>query len=173
MDSSASQTSSQGPRAEIVPCASRYQRAGRIVVDAPADVIFAVLADPAQHAAIDGSGSVRGRLSGPDRLSMGAQFGMDMRIVLPYRIRNTVVEFEEGRRIAWCHVNGHRWRYELRPVDDDQQGAPRTEVIETFDGTTARFPPALLLMNAYENNQKAILKTLVRLKDYVESGRST
>ena len=44
------------------------------------------------------------------------------------------------------------------------------EVVETFDGTTARFPAALNLINAYENNQIAILKTLVRLKAYVETG---
>ena len=40
---------------------------------------------------------------------------------------------------------------------------------ETFDGSTARFPPALALMNAYDNNQKAIVKTLVRLKEIAES----
>lgn len=158
-------------RADVVSCASPYQRAGRIVVDAPPGVVFDVLADPAQHVAIDGSGSVRGRSSGPARLSLGAQFGMDMRIVLPYRIRNTVVEFDDGRRIAWRHINGHRWRYELTGLLD-AEGHPdaRTEVVETFDGTTARFPAALKLMRAYDNNQVAILKTLVRLKQYVESG---
>lgn len=159
------------PRAEIVDCASRYQRAGRIIVNAPASAIFDVLADPAQHAAIDGSGSVRGRLSGPPRLSPGATFGMDMRIVLPYRIRNTVVEFDEGRRIAWRHFNGHRWRYELMELPDAEgQANPRTEVVETFDGTTARIPASLSLIRAYDNNQVAILKTLVRLKQHVESG---
>lgn len=96
---------------------------------------------------------------------------MDMRIGVPYRIRNTVVEFEEGTRIAWRHINGHRWRYELTPLPEGNgRHRPRTEVVETFDGTTARFPAALNLMNAYENNQIAILKTLVRLKACVESG---
>ena len=161
------------PRAEVVSCSSPHQRAGRIVIDAPAQQIFEILADPSQHAAIDGSGTVRGRISGPTRLSLGARFGMGMRIVLPYRIRNTVVEFEDGRQIAWRHVGGHRWRYELRPVpSDDGTAAPRTEVVETFDGTTARVPAALNLMSAYDNNQTAILKTLVRLKAYAESGRT-
>lgn len=150
-------------------CGSRHQRAGRIIIDAPAQVVFDVLADPAQHAAIDGSGTVRGKVSGPERLSLGARFGMDMRIGVPYRIRNTVVEFDEGSRIAWRHINGHRWRYEITPLEDEGSG-PRTEVVETFDGTTARFPAALNLINAYENNQIAILKTLVRLKAYVETG---
>lgn len=171
MDAAHHETPAPSPRAEVVACGSRYQRAGRIVIDAPAQAVFDVLADPAQHAVIDGSGSVRGHLSGPERLSLGARFGMDMRIVFPYRIRNTVVEFDEGRRIAWRHLNGHRWRYELTPLSEEgPDSGPRTEVVETFDGTTARFPPALNLINAYGNNQTAILKTLVRLKAHVEGG---
>lgn len=171
MDAGRAETPDPSPRAEVVSCASRYQRAGRIVIDAPAQAVFDVLADPAQHAVIDGSGSVRGQLSGPERLSLGARFGMDMRIVVPYRIRNTVVEFEEGGRIAWRHMNGHRWRYELTPLPEEgPDSGSRTEVVETFDGTTARFPAALNLINAYENNQIAILKTLVRLKAHVEGG---
>jgi hypothetical protein len=158
-------------RADALPCASPYQRAGRIVVDASPGSVFDVLADPAQHAVIDGSGSVQGRFAGPSRLSLGATFGMDMRIVLPYRIRNTVVEFDEGRVIAWRHINGHRWRYELTGLPD-AQGNPdaRTEVVETFDGTTARIPASLMLIGAYDRNQMAILKTLVRLKKHVETG---
>lgn len=171
MDAAQHETPASSPRAEVVACGSRYQRAGRIVIDAPAQAVFDVLADPAQHAVIDGSGSVRGHLSGHERLSLGARFGMDMRIVFPYRIRNTVVEFDEGRRIAWRHLNGHRWRYELTPLPEEgPDSGPRTEVVETFDGTTARFPPALNLINAYGNNQIAILKTLVRLKAHVEGG---
>ena len=42
-----------------------------IVIDAPAETVFAILADPRQHARIDGSGSVRGLLKGPDRLQQG------------------------------------------------------------------------------------------------------
>jgi uncharacterized protein YndB with AHSA1/START domain len=152
-------------RAEIVQTGNASIKAGRITISAPAERIFDVLADPARHADFDGSGTVEGKVSGPDRLSQGATFGMAMRIKLPYRIKNTVVEFEEPRRIAWRHTGRHRWRYELEPID-----ATTTVVTETFDGTTAIFPPALKLMNASENNQKAILKTLVRLKEIMESG---
>ena len=153
------------PRAEVVDTGVRWQRAGRIRIDAPAQAVFDVLADPAQHARFDGSGTVQGTLAAPERLALGSTFGMRMRIGAPYRIENTVVEFEEGRLIAWRHFNGHRWRYRLEPVD-----ATATLVTETFDGSTARFPPALLLINAYANNQTAVLKTLVRLKRLVESG---
>lgn len=153
------------PRAEIVDTGSRWARAARIQVDAPPQAVFDVLADPAQHAAFDGSGTVQGVASGPERLALGSRFGMSMRIKVPYRTDNSVVEFEEGRRIAWCHVNRHRWRYELEPVGDGS-----TLVTETFDGRTALFPPSLLLINALSNNQVAVAKTLVRLKDYVEQG---
>ena len=96
---------------------------------------------------------------------MGAHFGMAMRITLPYRTDNTVVEFEEGRRIAWCHFFRHRWRYELEPVDEDA-----TRVTETFDGRTALFPPGLIVIGAYDKNQIAVAKTLARLKRFVEHG---
>jgi hypothetical protein len=151
------------PRAEIVDTGSRWARSARIVVDAPASEVFDVLADPRRHAEFDGSGTVQGSVSGPDRLALGSRFGMSMRLKVPYRTDNEVVEFEEDRRIAWCHVNRHRWRFELEPVD-----ASSTRVTETFDGRTAIFPPALLLMNAYSNNQVAVAKTLVRLKRLVE-----
>lgn len=151
-------------RAEIVPTGSRWARAGRITIDAPAATIFDILADPRRHSSFDGSGHVQGNVSGPERLSLGARFGMSMRIVVPYRTDNEVVEFAEGRLIAWRHFNRHRWRYELEPIDDHT-----TVVTETFDGTTALFPPALLLINAYEDNQVGILKSLVRLKEVAES----
>ena len=58
----------------------------------------------------------------------------------------------------------HRWRYELAPID-----AASTVVTETFDGSTALFPPGLYLLTAYENNQRAVVRTLERLKALVES----
>lgn len=155
----------QPARAELIDTGDRWTRAARIEIDAPAERIFDLIADPRQHPRFDGSGSVRASISGPERLALGAHFGMDMRIGFPYRIDNVVVEFEEGRRIAWRHVGRHRWRYELEPVDER-----RTVVTETFDGSTAIFPPALLLMDAYGRNETAIAKTLVRLKQIAEGG---
>ncbi|MDP1879234.1 MAG: SRPBCC family protein [Actinomycetota bacterium] len=153
------------PRADIVDTGSPWAESARIRIDAPAQAIFDVLADPAMHAVLDGSGTVQGLVAGPQRLSLGAHFGMGMRIRLPYRTNNTVVEFEEGRRIAWCHFYRHRWRYELEPVTD-----VATIVTETFDGRTSLFPPGLLAINAYANNQVAVAKTLVRLKRLAETG---
>jgi len=151
-------------RADIVDTGHTYRRAGRIVINASAAKIFDIIADPYRHPEFDGSGTVRKGFTGPHRLSEGAKFGMDMKMGFPYKIKNTVVEFSDSTLIAWCHPGHHRWRYELRAIDENT-----TEVTETFDGSTARFPPALKLMNAYEHNQKAIVKTLVRLKELAES----
>ena len=73
---------------------------------------------------------LHGQVNGPERLGLGAQFGMSMTWHgVPYRIHNTVVEFEEGRLIAWRHFHRHVWRWELLPAVVDEG----TSVTETFD----------------------------------------
>jgi uncharacterized protein YndB with AHSA1/START domain len=135
-------------------------------VDAPPEVVFALVADPRQHPRIDGSGSVRGLIVGPDRLSKGETFGVSMKLFgLPYKIRNRVVEFEPDRLIAWRHFGAHRWRYELEPT------AGGTRVTETWDCT--RYDPAsfaaLRLLGFPERNRRGIAETLVRLKAAAEA----
>lgn len=129
------------------------------VVDAPRQAVFDLLADPAQHPLIDGSGTVRAARGGnPERLSLGARFGMDMKLAIPYPIRNTVVEFEEGTLIAWRHFFGHRWRWQL-----DDAGEGRTEVTETFDWSTALVPKGIELVGFPGKNKRGIEATLARL----------
>jgi uncharacterized protein YndB with AHSA1/START domain len=53
------------------------------VVAAPPDEVFALLANPHRHHEFDGSGTVRGAVSGPERLALGDRFGMSMKIKLP------------------------------------------------------------------------------------------
>lgn len=133
-------------------------------INAPAEKIFNLLADPRRHHEIDGSGSVQAaNINAPERLSLDAQFGMNMKIGLPYRITNTVVEFEEGRRIAWRHFGGHVWRYILEPT------ATGTRVTEQFDWTNNRSPLMLKIMNAIDNNAKSMEKTLENLAQRFES----
>jgi hypothetical protein len=134
-------------------------------VDAPAEIVFAILADPRQHVRIDGSGSIRESVSGPERLERGAEFGMDMKLFgLPYKIRNRVVEFEEGRLIAWRHFGGHRWRYELAPTTGG------TRVTESFDYSPYdRLGAAVIRLARFpERNRRGIEATLVRLKAAAE-----
>jgi hypothetical protein len=98
----------------------------------------------------------------PARLSLGATFGMDMKMGAPYKITNTVVEFEEGRRIAWRHFGGHVWRYILEPQADGT-----TKVTEQFDWTTSKSKIGLRLMGAPKRNKKAMVATLDRLATVV------
>ena len=153
-----------GVRAEILETGDPLVRSVRIRIEAPPERVFALLADPRRHEALDGSGTVRGRVRGPERLALGSRFGMAMRIGLPYRVTNTVVEFEEGRRIAWCHFARNRWRYELAPDGDG------TVVTESFDCRTGRGAALLERTNTFARNETAMARTLVRLKALAEAG---
>jgi uncharacterized protein YndB with AHSA1/START domain len=133
------------------------------VVDAPPERIFALVADARKHHLFDGSGMVQESLRAPDKLTMGSKFSMSMRWGVPYRIANEVVEFEQDRRIAWCHFGKHRWRYELEPQDDG-----KTLVRETFDWSTALVPQVIELMGAPARNRESMVKTLERLAEVVE-----
>jgi hypothetical protein len=82
---------------------------------------------------------------------------MDMRIALPYRITNEVVEFDEPRRIAWRHFGGHIWRY----IIEDAKGG--CNVTEQFDWEHNKSPLMLKLMNAQARNARSIEATLERL----------
>ena len=137
------------------------------VIAAPPEKIFDVLADPSQHPVIDGSGTVKHtRGKEPARLSLGAKFGMSMRIGIPYVITNKVVEFEADRLIAWRHFGGHRWRYELEPVGDG------TRVREIYDWSTA-IPPTRLYIavsGSPKRAEEAMTQTLERLDGVVTGG---
>ena len=137
-----------------------------IDIEAPPEVVFRILADPGQHSRIDGSGSVKKLLKGPDRLSKGATFGMDMKLFgVPYKIRNTVVEFEENSRIAWRHFAGHRWRYVLEPIADG------TRVTESWDYSRLGLTTSLVILFAGfpPRNRESIASTLAKLKQAAES----
>jgi uncharacterized protein YndB with AHSA1/START domain len=97
------------------------------LIHSPPGPIFDLLADASAHPRFDGSGTVRRATSGTAaRLRLGSTFGMSMRLGVPYSMVNTVVEFEEDRRIAWQarppgvfgrFLAGRIWRYVLEPVE--------------------------------------------------------
>ncbi len=128
----------------------------RVVEASPAEV-FAVLSSPAGHARIDGSGSVRAAIEGPEPLALGDKFRMDMKLGLPYKMWSTVVEFEQDRLIAWAHFGKHRWRFELEPVGEG------TMVTQTFDWSTARIPKFIELMGYPEKHPANMEATLAAL----------
>ena len=139
-----------------------------IVVEAPASVVFDILADPRQHTRIDGSGTVQGIVDGPERLTFGSQFGMNMKRGLGYRTTNKVVEYEQDALIAWKHRGAHRWRYEITPEGDPSEGKVR--VTETWDGTRyAGLPKLVFSLLGLKGTQNSIEQSLVRLRDAAES----
>jgi uncharacterized protein YndB with AHSA1/START domain len=142
------------------------------VMRAPASALFDVLADPRRHSEFDGSGSVRqARSNAPERLSNGAAFTINMKRVLPYAMTSTVIEFEEGRRIAWspkpangigARFFGRIWRYDLEPVEGG------TRVRETWDISkeSMRFFLRHLSTKRFRND---MAKSLERLETLVSS----
>ena len=138
-----------------------------IVIDADPASVFDVLVDPSQHPLFDGSGTVKGSISGPPRLYLGSTFSMRMHWIAPYPIRNTVVEYEEDRCIGWRHIARHVWRYTLEPVDGERGTA--TKVTETFDYGPAPLSRLYSRLGFVRNADEAIPASLQQLKTLVES----
>jgi len=129
-------------------------------INAPASAIFNLLADPRQHARLDGSGAVVDVKDAPERLSLGAVFTMRMKMKANYTTRNVVSEFVENKSIAWHHKAGFIWRYEL----DDVEGG--TKVTESF---TYDNPLGLIISmtSIPKKNQEAMKVTLLCLEQAV------
>ena len=139
------------------PPPDRVERVSRVVPATPQQ-IFDLLADPRKHATFDGSGTVKqSNPDVPERLELGSKFGMSMKMGVPYKITNEVVEFDEPSLIAWRHMGGHIWRYRL----DEVEGG--TAVTEEFDWRPSKGPLVLKLMKTPQRNTKAMDATLDRL----------
>ncbi len=142
------------------------------VIDAPADRLFDIVADPRRHVEIDGSGTVRqADVDGPERLSLGAKFAMAMKLGMKYRMINTVTEFEENRLIAWApkpevrgqereNLGGRVYRYEFEPA-----GEGRTLVRETWDATAELTWWLHRVLGTARKVRKSMTKTLDRLAE--------
>ncbi len=131
-------------------------------VGASASEIFELVADPRRHGELDGSGTVLATVAGPDRLSQGARFSVNMKQYgVPYKITSEVTEFAEGRALEWRHPLGHRWRWELTPLAGDS-----TLVTETFDYSQlgAAKVAGLKLFGTLQKNVAGIEATLRELQ---------
>ena len=128
-----------------------------LIIDAPAEAVFAVLSDPSTHQAIDGTGWVRESLSGEPLAEVGQIFRMAMYHKnfggMHYEVANRVEVFDPPRAIAWLpgegdddadlRFGGWFWRYDL------EQMSPRTRVTLTYDWSAVpgilreeiQFPP--------------------------------
>jgi uncharacterized protein YndB with AHSA1/START domain len=103
-------------------------------ISAHAGTIFELIADPAVQPSWDGNDNLGEAAPGQRVHGVGEVFVMTLG---SGSIRdNRVVEFTEGRLIAWMPGDvgqepaGHLWRWELEPVDET-----RTLVTHTYDWT--------------------------------------
>jgi hypothetical protein len=111
-------------------------------IAAPAEVVFGVLADPAKHVAIDGTGWVREQRDNRLLTAVGQIFRMEMYHPQhpdgDYQIANLVTVLDRPHAIAWrpgydsgdgsLSYGGWVWRYDLRAA-----GPGSTEVTLTYD----------------------------------------
>lgn len=101
-------------------------------IAAGAGLIFALIAEPTQQPRWDGNDNLSQAHPGQRVHAVGDVFTMT---TTKGNVReNHVVEFDEGRRIAWRPAEpgqeapGHLWRWELEPID-----VSRTRVTHTYD----------------------------------------
>lgn len=134
-------------------------------IPADAQTLFNIVADPSLHHVIDGSDTVRKTRSKERKLSLGDKFTTNMFLGVPYLISNKVVEYTEGRRIAWSHIGGWRWRYEFEPVDGG------TEVTETFDWGPSK--AGFYASKWAGKNRTAMTKTLSRLETFATNASTS
>ena len=117
---------------------------------------------------------VKGTPHGPGRLAPGVRFTMGQKVgPFPYRSVNDVVEFEEGRTIAWAtcsELRGRRlaggqvWRFELEPAEGG------TLVRETYDLSGAGFVAGIVERTGMADRyEAAMVATLERLAGLVEN----
>jgi uncharacterized protein YndB with AHSA1/START domain len=113
-----------------------------LTVAAPAAKVFAVLADPATHAAIDGTGWVEHVVDDAPLTEVGQVFRMAMyhqgHPDGHYRMANRVEVLDPPHAIGWLpglesgegqlDIGGWLWRYDLVPL-----GPAETEVTLTYD----------------------------------------
>jgi uncharacterized protein YndB with AHSA1/START domain len=120
-------------------------------IEAPAALIFAILANPQRHTEFDGSDMLRGSDIGSRISGVGDTFTMKMhRLGRDYLMVNHVVEFVPDRRISWEPAPGdletaggdpskvgipagYRWGDVLTPDSDNA-----TVVTEVFDFAAMR-----------------------------------
>lgn len=118
---------SQGTEVRVLS-ASREIAAG-------AGTIFELIADPALQPSWDGNDNLAMAAPGQRVRGVGEVFAMTLTRTSGVR-HNRVVEFDEGRLIAWmpgdagAEPAGHLWRWQLEPLDES-----RTLVTQTYDWT--------------------------------------
>ena len=101
-------------------------------VEAPAEVIFELIADPRRQPEWDGNDNLDEVVGGERIRAVGEVFSMRL---TNGKVRdNHVVAFEEGRRVAWRPASegqdpaGHEWGWQVEPL-----GEGRCRVTHVYD----------------------------------------
>ncbi|WP_338757902.1 SRPBCC family protein [Nocardia vulneris] len=134
-------------------------------VAAGAAAIFELIADPAQQPRWDGNENLAEAPAGQRVRAVGDVFTMTLTIGAVRE--NHVVEFEEGRRIAWRPSEvgqqppGHLWRWEVEPLDD-----ARTRVTHTYDWS--QLTDEKRLVRARATTSDKLLASVDRLAELAE-----
>ncbi|NBH12156.1 SRPBCC family protein [Amycolatopsis sp. SID8362] len=145
-------------------------------ITAPADRIYALIADPVRHKDFDGSGTLVEAVevsSSVRPLGAGDWFSMTMDFHGKYTMTSTVVEAVPGERFAWqCKPHAHSskwrfifggriWRYELESDGDT------TLVRETWDLREERL--RMLVVVGRRQVRVAMRRTLDRIAALLEA----
>jgi uncharacterized protein YndB with AHSA1/START domain len=136
-------------------------------IAAAAETIFELIADPSQQPLWDGNDNLAEAAPGQRVRKVGAVF--IMKLTLGSVRENHVVEFEEGRRIAWRPAEtgrrppGHLWRWELDPIDKT-----RTRVTHTYDWT--QLTDRNRIPRARRTTPERLRASLDRLAEIAERG---
>lgn len=143
---------------------SRIVRASRMV-NADAERIFELIADPAQQPRWDGNDNLASAPTGQRVRAVGDVFKMTT--TRGNHKENHVVEFIEGRQIAWEPADagqppfGHIWRWILEPITRSQ-----TEVTHVYDWT--RLIDDFRIERAKITTADRLAESIVRLKRMAE-----
>lgn len=139
---------------------SRFHVRVERFIPAPAQQLFDIVADPRQHPRIDGSGTVKSvSTNGPKKLYLNATFAVDMKLGMNYDMGNTVIEYEEGRQIAWKPGGDYLWRYTFTPSGGG------TIVAEEWDASASKRRFMMGLLGFPRRNRRGIERTLERLHE--------
>jgi hypothetical protein len=145
-------------------------------IEAARDAVFAVLADPTAHPAIDGTGWVRDSLDSSPLTETGQTFRMAMyhenHPDKNYEMANRVEVFDRPRTIAWLPgqespdtgqlgFGGWTWRYDL-----EASGPSQTTVTLTYDWSAVS-PPVREFIKFPPFNQDHLEHSLQHLSDLV------
>ena len=134
-------------------------------IAASAADLFELIADPAHQPRWDGNHNLSEAAAGQRVHAVGDVF---VTTLTSGSLReNHVVEFEEGRLIAWQpsepgrHRPGHLWRWQLEPVDESQ-----TRVTHTYDWT--RLTDEGRFERARATTQQSLRASMDRLAELAE-----